>query len=153
MGRETVVTVEIGTFNPTNDTDGFTVIPGAGDSPVNVTAGANPGGGGGDGEASLPSGFDSFDAQLDDQIGLVSVDDPDFDAQFFPRPPNPVSRHRRAAESNNEFDIEERGIRDFFRKIGNHIRNVSTTEVYQRQVADRHHHREHERRKKRQKKH
>lgn len=153
VGRETVVTVDIGIFNPTNDTGGFTVVPGAGDNPVNVTAGGNPGGDGSDGGASLPSGFDSFDGQLDDQIGLVSVDDPDFDAQFFPRPPNPVTRHRRAADSNNEFNIEKRGIRDFFKKIGNAISNVSTTELDRRQLADRHHHRGHERRKKRRKKH
>ncbi|KAH8773574.1 hypothetical protein F5883DRAFT_641561 [Diaporthe sp. PMI_573] len=119
VGRETIVTVDIGIFNPTNDTGGFTIIPGAGNNTTDGAAGGNLGGGGGGGGgdgASLPSGFDSFDEELDNQIGLVSVDDPDFDAQFFPSPATSTSSHRRAANRVTEIDIEKRGIGDFFRK-------------------------------------
>lgn len=42
VGRETVATVDIGIFNPTNGTDGFTVIPGAGNNTTNGTTGGNP---------------------------------------------------------------------------------------------------------------
>jgi hypothetical protein len=38
VGRETIVTVDIGIFNPTNDTGGFTVIPGAGNNTTDGVA-------------------------------------------------------------------------------------------------------------------
>lgn len=173
VGRETVVTVDIGIFNPTNGTGGFTVIPGAGNNTVNPTAGGNPGGNGGGGDntvnptagssaggsggdngGSLPSGFDSFDEELDDLIGLVSVDDPDFDAQFFPRPPDPVLRHRRSADQVNEFNIEKRGFGDFLKKVGKAISNVSGTELDWRQNTDFHFcYRQHGQRRRRQNRH
>lgn len=162
VGRETVVTVDIGTFNPTNGTGGFIVVPGAGDNPANSTVGGssggnggaggpsppsgdNPvnfplagssGGNGGAGEPSLPSGMDSFDRQLDNLIGFVSIDDPKFDAQFFPTPANPVTRHRSAADRDSKSNIEERGIGDFFSKIRGIISNVSGTGLHWRQSTD-----------------
>lgn len=136
VGRETVVTVDIGIFNPTNGTGGFNVIPGTGNNTTNGTIGGNSGGGGdgggGDG-TSLPSGFDSFDEDLDNQIGLVNVDDPDFDAQFFPSPATSTSRHRRAANRNNGFDIEKRW---FGSDIWKRFKNVSAPELNQTLYSD-----------------
>lgn len=136
VGRETVVTIDIGIFNPTNGSDGFTVIPGTGDNPVNVTASSDSGGNGGAGGPSLPSGMDSFDQQLDDLIGFVSIDDPKFDAQFFPTPPNPTTRHRSAADQESEFNIEKRVFGDFLKKIVEIIVNVGGTGFHLRQNTD-----------------
>lgn len=132
VGRETVVTVDIGVFNPTNGTDGFTVIPGAGNGTTGGggSGGGGSGGGSGGDDPSLPSGFDSdFDEQLDGQIGVVSIDDPDYDAQFFPSSPASTMRHRRASHDETEFSIEKRGFRDFLKKVGDGIRKVGTTEL------------------------
>lgn len=169
VGRETVVTIDIGTFNPTNGTGGFNVIPGAddnrgnftvggdlgsnggaggpslssggppmssGDNPVNFPVAGSSGGNGGAGGPSLPSGMDNFDQQLDDLIGFVSIDDPKFDAQFFPTPPNRVIRHRGAADRDFESNIEKRGFRDFLKKIGDIIRDVGGTGFHFRQGTD-----------------
>lgn len=153
VGRETVVTIDIGIFNPTNGTDGFTVVPGTGNNTTGGTTGAGSGdagdGGGGDG-APLASGFDKFDEELDNQIGFVTVDDPDFDAQFFPSPATSITRHRRAANRDNGFHIEKRW---FGSDIWNKFKNVSAPELDQKRDSDICQCRAHKLRKKRPNKH
>jgi hypothetical protein len=126
VGRQTVITIDIGIFNPTSSTDGFIVVPGSTNNPTNGTA------------DSLPSGFDNFDEQLDNLIGFVSIDEPDFDAQFFPRPPISTNRHRRGSNRGANVSIEKRG---FFDKIGSFFSSVSSTQYDLMKDADRHHYR------------
>lgn len=54
----------------------------------------------------------------------MSIDDPDFDAQFFPSPATSTSRHMRAANYDIDFNIEKSVIWDFFEKVGNGIKSV-----------------------------